>query len=95
MTPAQILLRHSLQLGLTVIARSSNTKRMQQNLDVQNFRIEAAGMRLLNGLAWLTQVCGAPTSDDSLGVRPMLADVPEIVGVCGPNARERGDEEVL
>jgi len=93
--PAQILLRHSLQLGLAVLARSGNETRMRRNLDIWNFRIEPSGMRLLNGLAWLTQVCGAPLSGDALGLAPMLQGLSKVAAVCGPNARERGDEEVL
>lgn len=34
--PAQILLRHLLQLGLAVIPKSSNPDRIRQNLQVRN-----------------------------------------------------------
>jgi len=78
--PAQVLLRHAVQLGLTVLTRSTKRKRIVQNRRIDHFRLEPAAMRILNGLAWLMQICGAPRNDDPLGVRAMLGDLE--CGLC-------------
>lgn len=49
-TPAQVLIRWSLQLGNVVIPRSSSTERIATNLDVFDFELSAADMDTLNGL---------------------------------------------
>lgn len=47
-TPAQILLRHLLQLGLAVIPKSSNPQRIQQNFEVFDFQLTENEMSELN-----------------------------------------------
>jgi diketogulonate reductase-like aldo/keto reductase len=49
-TPAQVLIRWSLQLGNVVIPRSSNPERIVANLDVFGFELAAEHMDALNGL---------------------------------------------
>lgn len=49
-TPAQILLRHILQLGCTAIPKSTNPKRLRENLDVFDFELDANDMAEMNGL---------------------------------------------
>ena len=49
-TPAQVLIRWSLQLGNVVIARSSSTERVKSNLDVFDFELSDDDMATLNGL---------------------------------------------
>ena len=49
-TPAQIALRWHVQLELVAIPKSSNSERLQQNLDVFHFELEAADMDALSGL---------------------------------------------
>ncbi|CAD5221930.1 unnamed protein product [Bursaphelenchus okinawaensis] len=39
-TPGQILLRHLLQLGVSVIPKSTNPERLKQNFDVFDFELE-------------------------------------------------------
>ncbi len=43
-TPAQIILRWALQLGVSTIPKSSNPKRIQENFDVFDFEIAADDM---------------------------------------------------
>jgi diketogulonate reductase-like aldo/keto reductase len=49
-TPAQVLIRWSLQLGNSVIPRSSSPERIAENLDVFGFELATEHMDALNGL---------------------------------------------
>jgi 2,5-diketo-D-gluconate reductase A len=49
-TPAQVLIRWSLQLGNAVVARSANPERIASNVDVFDFELAAEHMDALNGL---------------------------------------------
>lgn len=49
-TPAQVLIRWSLQLGNAVIPRSSSPERIAENLDVFGFELAAEHMDSLGGL---------------------------------------------
>ncbi len=49
-TPAQVLIRWSLQLGNIVIPRSSSPERIESNLDVFGFELSDEQMATLNGL---------------------------------------------
>lgn len=49
-TPAQVLLRWNLQLGNTVVFRSSKAEHIASNLDVFDFELAAEHMDTLNGL---------------------------------------------
>lgn len=49
-TPGQILLRHHIQNGITVIPKSSNPARIKQNIDVFNFTISDEDMSKLAAL---------------------------------------------
>lgn len=49
-TPAQVLIRWSLQLGNVVIPRSSSPERIKSNLDVFDFELTDEQMTVLNGL---------------------------------------------
>jgi 2,5-diketo-D-gluconate reductase A len=49
-TPAQALIRWSIQLGNVVIPRSANPERIKSNLDVFNFELSDDDMSTLNGL---------------------------------------------
>ncbi len=49
-TPAQVLIRWSLQLGNVVIPRSSSPERVKSNLDVFDFELTDDEMATLNGL---------------------------------------------
>jgi len=49
-TPAQVLIRWSLQLGNVVIPRSKTPERIASNLDVFGFELSSGDMDALNGL---------------------------------------------
>jgi len=49
-TPAQVLIRWSLQLGNVVIPRSAKPERIANNIDVFDFELTAEHMDALNGL---------------------------------------------
>jgi 2,5-diketo-D-gluconate reductase A len=49
-TPAQVLIRWSIQLGNVVIPRSSSPERIKSNLDVFDFELTDDEMATLNGL---------------------------------------------
>jgi 2,5-diketo-D-gluconate reductase A len=49
-TPAQVLIRWSLQLGNVVIPRSAKPERIADNIDVFDFELAAEHMDALNGL---------------------------------------------
>lgn len=49
-TPAQVLLRWATQRGLSVIPKSNNPKRLQQNLEVTDFDLEKADIEAISAL---------------------------------------------
>ncbi|WP_167103873.1 aldo/keto reductase [Mycobacterium sp. DL592] len=49
-SPAQVLIRWSLQLGNVVIPRSSNPQRIAENIDVFDFELTADEVETINGL---------------------------------------------
>lgn len=50
MTPAQVVLRWSIERKIAVIPKSVNTSRLRQNMDTLNFHLGAADMAALNAL---------------------------------------------
>jgi len=59
-TPAQVLIRWSLELGNVVILRSAKPERIAENLDVFDFELAAEHMDSLNGLNDGTRVRDDP-----------------------------------
>lgn len=47
-TPAQIILRWALQLGVSTIPKSSNLNRLKENFDVFNFQISDEDIKMIN-----------------------------------------------
>jgi 2,5-diketo-D-gluconate reductase A len=65
-TPAQVLIRWSLQLGNVVIPRSANPERIAGNIDVFDFELAAEHMDALNGLNDGTRVRPDPLTYDGV-----------------------------
>ena len=51
-TPAQVILRWGLQLGMTMLTRSTQEERLRQATKLWDFEIGEADMALISGLAW-------------------------------------------
>ena len=49
-TPAQICLRYVLQSGLCLVTRSVNKDRMQENLNIMDYTLEAEDMKKIDAL---------------------------------------------
>jgi 2,5-diketo-D-gluconate reductase A len=49
-TPAQVVLRWHMELGLVTVPKSSNPERIAQNIDVFDFRLEPEDVATLSGL---------------------------------------------
>ncbi|KAI6189407.1 alcohol dehydrogenase [Aphelenchoides bicaudatus] len=49
-TPAQILLRHAIQLGVNVIPKSTNPDRLKENFDVFDFEISTVDQQRLENI---------------------------------------------
>ncbi|KAI6229980.1 hypothetical protein M3Y99_01106100 [Aphelenchoides fujianensis] len=49
-TPAQILLRHTIQQGISVIPKSTNPDRLKQNIDIFDFEISAEHQKKLDDI---------------------------------------------
>ena len=51
-TPAQVILRWGVQLGVAMLTRSSKEERVRQAAELWDFSLTEADMALLSGLAW-------------------------------------------
>lgn len=49
-TPAQVLLRHIVQKGISAIPKSVNPERILQNISVFDFELSGNEMQILDGL---------------------------------------------
>ncbi|KAF7273546.1 hypothetical protein GWI33_013762 [Rhynchophorus ferrugineus] len=49
-TPAQILLRHTVQRGICVIPKSINPQRVKENIDIFDFQLDNGDMAAMNAL---------------------------------------------
>merc|ERR1712048_133844 len=54
-TPAQVLFRWALQLGVGVLAKSTSKTRMQENFRILDFELLDTDVRLLTGLVTLVE----------------------------------------
>eukprot|EP00930_Biecheleria_cincta_P005758 TRINITY_DN106709_c0_g1_i1.p1 TRINITY_DN106709_c0_g1~~TRINITY_DN106709_c0_g1_i1.p1 ORF type:complete len:123 (+),score=16.47 TRINITY_DN106709_c0_g1_i1:195-563(+) len=74
-TPAQILLRHSVQHGLAVIPSSAGKERLRQNMQIFDFEIAPRHMMMLDSLVHLVSPAqdGSPSwIPDRFGARLVL-----------------------
>jgi alcohol dehydrogenase (NADP+) len=55
-TPAQILLRHTIQQGVSVIPKSTNAERLKQNFDVFDFEISEGDQQKLDSIQERTRL---------------------------------------
>lgn len=49
-TPAQILLRHTMQRGVAVIPKSSNPLHLRENFEIFDFKLNESDLNLLNSV---------------------------------------------
>lgn len=56
-TPAQVLLRHVLQRGISTIPKSTNPKRLRDNIDLFDFEIDDSDVVRLNQLDQNIRIC--------------------------------------
>ncbi|HVQ43396.1 MAG TPA: aldo/keto reductase [Candidatus Saccharimonadia bacterium] len=63
-TPAQVVLRWHIQLGLVVIPRSSKPERIRENRDIFDFELDAADVQAISAL----------NRDERLGAHPDTMD---------------------
>lgn len=71
-TPAQVLLRHALQMGTMVIPKTAGGKgRLAENADLFNFALRSDEMQRLNGLAQLASPHRIPHVSDLYAVHKM------------------------
>lgn len=56
-SPAQVLLRHLLQRGISTIPKSTNPKRLRDNIDLFNFEIDDSDVVRLNQLDQNIRIC--------------------------------------
>lgn len=75
-TPAQVLLRWGVQLGMTMLTRSSREDRLTQATQIFDFSLTDSDMALISGLAWFVDAPTnrvPPTVIDRYGVQAMDA----------------------
>lgn len=56
-TPAQILLRYLLELGVSAIPKSTNENRLKSNIDLFNFNLTESDLKALAGLDANIRIC--------------------------------------
>lgn len=56
-SPAQVLLRHLLQRGISTIPKSTNPTRLRDNIDLFGFEIDDSDMVRLNQLDQNIRIC--------------------------------------
>lgn len=49
-TPAQILLKHTVQKGICVIPKSTNPQRLRENINIFDFTLDEEDMKEMNAL---------------------------------------------
>mmetsp|Transcript_22088 Transcript_22088/g.28607 ORF Transcript_22088/g.28607 Transcript_22088/m.28607 type:complete len:580 (-) Transcript_22088:300-2039(-) len=68
-SPAQVLLRWQLQLGVSAIPKSTDPKRIAENYSVFDFKLSDEDMDLLGSLSWLLATdLHPPTAENKLEV---------------------------
>lgn len=56
-SPAQILLRYLLELGVSAIPKSTNAARLKSNIDLFDFKLTESDMTALAGLDANIRIC--------------------------------------
>ena len=56
-SPAQILLRYNIQLGTSVIPKSSNKLRLKENMDIFDFELTAEDMKYIDTFDCNGRIC--------------------------------------
>lgn len=56
-SPAQVLLRYSLELGVSVIPKSTNANRLKSNIDLFEFKLSDDDKTTLAGLDANIRIC--------------------------------------
>lgn len=67
-TPAQVLLRHIIQRGITCIPKSTNSNRQKANIDVFDFELSDDDMNTLSELDMGLRLCDFKKFDFFSGI---------------------------
>jgi diketogulonate reductase-like aldo/keto reductase len=63
-TPAQILLRHLVEKGITIIPKSANLSRIEENINIFDFKFTYYELELLNSLDKRQPIGGKPETPE-------------------------------
>jgi len=70
-TPAQIILRWNLELGVSVIPKTITPSRMMENIDIFDFALDKGDIEAINALNTDVRVIGDPDDPSSYSERPL------------------------
>ena len=96
-TPSQVLHRWALQRGVGVIPKSASRERIAENARLLDFELSEAAMRLLDGLATLSESGAARPAkpahqEDVYSLSALSSEPPPLSAAAPPSAAAAGDQ---